>query len=146
MLNFLISHKDIVFKWLHVHRFALNVIGLLSFLTFIGTLILIPILLVKIPSDYFVRPEIVSTSTSKLYRVFRYIFIIIKNIFGIVFMLSGFIMLFLPGQGVLTILIGLSLMNFTGKRNLERKIVQKQSMHSAINWIRAKAGKELLLV
>jgi len=47
----------------------------------------------------------------------------------------------LPGQGVLTILIGFTLVNFPRKRALERRIIQNQAVHKAINWIRAKARK-----
>jgi UPF0716 family protein affecting phage T7 exclusion len=71
-------------------------------------------------------------------RIFSVIF---KNLLGAVFIVTGFIMLFIPGQGVLTILIGLTLVNFPKKRALERRIIRQEKMHQAVNWIRAKAGK-----
>jgi hypothetical protein len=42
---------------------------------------------------------------------------------------------------VITVLIGLTLINFPGKRDLEIKIIQQESVHKVVNWIRAKAGK-----
>jgi len=44
-----------------------------------------------------------------------------------------------PGQGILTILIGLSLLDFPGKRNLELKLIRLRTVRKAINWIRARA-------
>ena len=55
-------------------------------------------------------------------------------------------MLFLPGQGVLTILIGLSLLEFPGKRRLEAKIVGQPTVLSTINNMRAKFGKPPLIL
>ena len=51
-------------------------------------------------------------------------------------------MLILPGQGILTILIGLFLMNFPGKFKLERKLIAMPKVLKSLNWIRTKAGKE----
>jgi hypothetical protein len=53
-------------------------------------------------------------------------------------------MLLLPGQGILTILIGLMLLDFPGKRRLERRLVQQPSVWRAINWMRAKAHQPAL--
>jgi len=46
-----------------------------------------------------------------------------------------------PGPGVVTILIGLSLMSFPGKRKLEMRILRAGPVLSGINWMRAKAGR-----
>jgi hypothetical protein len=67
-----------------------------------------------------------------------------KNLLGLVFVLAGVAMLVLPGQGILTILIGLMLMNFPGKRGLEQRLVQQPSVWRAINWIRSKAHQPAL--
>ena len=53
----------------------------------------------------------------------------------------GIVMLALPGQGVLTVLIGISLTNFPGKYALERKLVSQPSVFNAINWLRKRSGK-----
>jgi hypothetical protein len=58
-----------------------------------------------------------------------------------VFVLAGFAMLFLPGQGLLTILIGVSLMDFPKKRVLEAKMVGQPTLLGVINSMRHKFGK-----
>ena len=53
-------------------------------------------------------------------------------------------MLALPGQGVLTILAGLALLDFPGKRALELKILKRPSILGAVNWLRERRGREPL--
>ena len=55
-------------------------------------------------------------------------------------------MLVLPGQGILTILIGLSLVEFPGKRRLEAKLVGQATVLSTINKMRAKFNKPPLIL
>jgi hypothetical protein len=69
---------------------------------------------------------------------------ILKNIVGWAFILAGIAMLVLPGQGILTILIGVSLANFPGKYALERRLVRKPAVARTLNRIREKAGKPRL--
>jgi hypothetical protein len=56
------------------------------------------------------------------------------------------VLLLLPGQGILTLLIGISLLDFPGKRQLEKRIARERHVLKAINWIRAKAGRPPLEV
>ena len=63
---------------------------------------------------------------------------VIKNMVGIVLMLSGLAMLVLPGQGLLTLFIGLSLVSFPGKPFLIRKLVRQKQVIQSINWLRRK--------
>jgi hypothetical protein len=49
-----------------------------------------------------------------------------------------------PGQGVLTILVGLLFLDFPGKFALERRLVQVKPVQAAIAWMRAKAGRSPL--
>ena len=53
-------------------------------------------------------------------------------------------MLVLPGQGLLTIVTGLILINYPGKYKLEKKLVAMPSVFKALNWIRDKANKPRL--
>jgi hypothetical protein len=77
--------------------------------------------------------------------VIRFLILIIKNIFGMVLLLAGISMLVLPGQGILTIMMGLVLLNFPGKRRFERWLIRKQSILRALNWLRRRAGHAPLL-
>jgi uncharacterized membrane protein len=78
--------------------------------------------------------------------VLRVIGLIIKNILGMVFFLAGFLMLFLPGQGLLTMLIGISFMDFPNKRRLEARIVGQRTIFSAINTMRRRFDKPPLIL
>jgi hypothetical protein len=111
-----------------------------SAIGFVGSLIAIPMILVRLPSDYF------DTRTPRHcmkdhHPALRLSGLIIKNIVGIVFLLAGFAMLFLPGQGLLTMLIGISLMDFPGKRQLEAKMVGQPTLLGIINGMRRKFDK-----
>jgi UPF0716 family protein affecting phage T7 exclusion len=64
-----------------------------------------------------------------------------KNLCGTVLVLAGVAMLVLPGQGILTIVVGLLLIDFPGKFALEQKLVRRSSVLSAMNWIRTKAHR-----
>lgn len=65
-----------------------------------------------------------------------------KMIVGVSFLLIGLVMLVLPGQGLITILIGISLLPFPGKNKMEKNILSRKSVRSSLNWIRIKANKE----
>jgi UPF0716 family protein affecting phage T7 exclusion len=67
---------------------------------------------------------------------------IAKIIVGVCLVLGGLLMLVLPGQGLITILIGLSLIPFPGKNTMEQKLLSRNSVRSTLNWIRVKANKE----
>ncbi len=50
-------------------------------------------------------------------------------------------MLFLPGQGLLTMLLGILFIDFPGKHRLEQKLIQHPKILRTINTFREKAGK-----
>jgi UPF0716 family protein affecting phage T7 exclusion len=60
---------------------------------------------------------------------------------GFVLLIAGIIMLITPGQGVISIVLGLFLMEFPGKRNLELKLINNDATFKTLNWLRSKAGK-----
>jgi hypothetical protein len=120
--------------------------GAVSMLTFVGTLIVIPFLVVRIPTDYFIRDRRHQISMRDQLSIPRLLGLVLKNIIGLIFILAGFAMLVLPGQGVLTILLGIMLMNFPGKLALELHIAQQPTVLRAINWMRQRANHPPLLV
>ena len=111
-----------------------------SVIGFIGSLIAIPLILVRLPADYF------DTRTPRHWMkdhhpLLRLVGLVVKNLIGAVFLLAGFAMLFLPGQGLLTMLIGISLMDFPRKRELEAKMVGQPTLLGGINMMRQKFHK-----
>ena len=69
----------------------------------------------------------------------------LKTILGLLLILAGIGMLVLPGQGLVTVAIGLSFLEFPGKRHLLRTIVFRGGVVKPLNRIREKAGKEPFL-
>ena len=111
-----------------------------SVIGFIGSLIAIPLILVRLPADYF-DTRIPRHWMKDHHPLLRLMGLIVKNIVGAVFLLAGFAMLFLPGQGLLTMLIGISLMDFPRKRELEAKMVGQPTLLGVINTMRQKFHK-----
>jgi hypothetical protein len=67
-----------------------------------------------------------------------------KNVLGGVLIVAGLLMLLVPGQGLLTIAVGLVLTDFPGKFRLERWLMRRRSVWRSINWLRRRAGREPL--
>ena len=135
-----------MFEWFYNNETLLWWLLVASFITFITTLIAVPVILARLPEDYFSLPDRHRMPWSNRHPVLRIPLILVKNMMGIMFVLAGLLMLALPGQGILTIIIGLALMGFPGKYHAERWIVSRHSVLRLINWIRRKAAKPPLIV
>jgi hypothetical protein len=117
----------------------------LSIVFFVGTLIAIPFILVRLPADYF-DVRVPRPWMENHHPVLRLVGHIVKNAVGAIFLFAGFLMLFLPGQGVLTMLIGISMLDFPGKRKVEAKLIGQPTVLSVINNMRGKFGKPPLIL
>ena len=111
-----------------------------SVIGFIGSLVAIPLILVRLPADYF-DTRAPRDWMKDHHPVLRLLGVVVKNVVGVVFFLVGFAMLFLPGQGLLTMLIGVSLIDFPRKRQLEAKMVGQPTLLGVINAMRRKFDK-----
>lgn len=111
-----------------------------SIIGFIGSLIAIPWILVRLPSDYF-DLRVPRHWMKDHHPVLRMLGLIIKNAVGALFVAVGFLMLFLPGQGLLTMLIGISLLDFPYKRRLEARIIGQPAILNVVNSMRHKFHK-----
>lgn len=107
----------------------------------------IGIVMVKIPENYF------STHYQQDFLpgspwIVRWGAVIAKNIFGVFLVILGIILSLpgVPGQGVLTILLGLIMLDIPGKRPLEARIIKRPTILAAINNLRAKYDKPPLLL
>jgi len=135
-----------ILEWVRIHEIALWWIGTLSMATFVGTLIIIPILVVRIPADYFKHEKQKPDHFYRRYSFMRILVLVLKNLLGLIFIIAGLAMLLLPGQGIITILIGIMMLNFPGKLAMEQRIVQQPTVLRAINWMRTKANRPVLEV
>jgi hypothetical protein len=116
---------------------------ILSIVTIIASLASVSILLISLPSDYFSRKKRGSRIRNPILRL---LLRLLKNVCGIVFLIGGFIMLFTPGQGILSLLVGVILCDFPGKRRVERKIIERPLVLSTINRIRARYNRPLIVL
>ena len=131
--NLFIDYYDFFF-WL----------GIVSSIIFIASLLSVGWLVSLIPSDYFINRK---DSKFKLnYPAAWIVSIIIKNIFGYILILGGILMLILPGQGLITIFIGLMLSNYPGKYSIEKRIIATPKILKTINWLRKKSDEPPLIV
>jgi hypothetical protein len=66
-----------------------------------------------------------------------------KNVAGLFMLVAGFIMALpgVPGQGILTMIIGLTLVDFPGKLGLERRLIGRPAVLGRLNRLRARFGR-----
>jgi hypothetical protein len=97
--------------------------------------------IVQLPADYFSREKRPPLSRWEQHPMLRPLYLIAKNILGFVLIIAGIAMLVLPGQGLLTIVVGVVLMNFPGKFRLERWLATRRPVWHSLNWLRRKARR-----
>lgn len=116
--------------WLTTAGIALALISLLA----------IPGLVIIMPRDYFVAPQRPHRPGGPGIWLLRGL----RNGFALVLIGAGLLMLILPGQGLLTLLLGVVVSTFPGKYRLERWLVRWPGVFRSLNWMRARAGRPLL--
>ena len=124
------------------HKPALQWLTFLSGIFFVGSLVAVPWLVAKMPADYFVRSSEEQADFRHQHPVVAMAWRILRNLLGGVLLLAGVAMLVLPGQGLLTILLGIMLIDFPGKRRLEIFLIRRPSIHRVVRWIRRRAGRD----
>ena len=115
--------------------------------TFAASLAVISFILVKLPAAYFQRSHSRSFWVDR-HRFLRWAGLIAKNALGFVLVLLGILMSIpgIPGQGILTILLGIMLLDLPGKRRLEYKILKQPRVMEKINRLRHKFSKPPLVL
>jgi len=111
-----------------------------SLLSAVATLLTIPWAVARLPEDYFHHKHRENWSGFRRAPAIALVFGVVKNLVGAVLLVLGIVMLFIPGQGLLTILVGLLLMNFPGKYRLERWLVERPGVLRSLNWLRKRQG------
>jgi len=123
-----------------VATIMMGAIVIISILFWIGTLIGVPLVVINLPADYLTNED-AATLTHRLPDAWRYPYIIVKNIFGVIFILAGLAMLLLPGQGLLTLVLGIALISFPGKHRLIQRVLGRRRILSMLNRWRARAHR-----
>ncbi|MDH3493106.1 MAG: hypothetical protein OEM82_06110 [Acidobacteriota bacterium] len=107
----------------------------------------IGIVMVKIPENYFSSHYQQDFMPGSPWIV-RWGAVIVKNVVGILLIILGILLSLpgVPGQGILTILLGLIMLDIPGKRPLEAKIIKRPNVLSAINNLRERYDKPPLVM
>ena len=111
-----------------------------SLLTLLGTVLLLPVLVARLPQDYFFR-ERRPPRPHTGHWLLRYALLIVKNLLGMVLLVAGLAMLVFPGPGIVTMLAAFALLNVPGKYHLERWLVSRPQVRAAITLMRERAGR-----
>ena len=127
--------------WFSDHPGVLIGLGASSILIFIISILGISWFVAQIPEDYFLSSKRKPSKWQEQKPILRLAVLFGKNIIGVSLIIGGLLMLVLPGQGLLSIVTGLLLINYPGKYKLEQKLVAIPSVFRALNWIRVKANK-----
>ena len=113
-----------------------------SILLFVLSLIGLPVFLTRMPPDFFSRPQRRRLKLAELRRPFWFVVLRgLKNLLGGVLFLVGLLMLFMPGQGLLTVFAALFLLDFPGKKRFQRWIITRPAIHRPINALRRRVGR-----
>ena len=128
-------------SWLREHEAIIVWLVTASGALFIATLIAVPIIVIRLPADYFAHGRREAPPWGEAHPVVHVILVVLKNAAGAVFVLVGLLMLLAPGQGLLTMVIGLVLLDFPGKYRLERWAMSHRFVLRPINWLRRRARR-----
>ena len=133
----LLSEFVLAWTWQHI------LIGALIFVaSFLFNLGIVSLILVKLPADHFSKNR-----KTKFWAgpkpALHAAKVIGKNLLGVVLVALGIVLSLpgVPGQGLLTILLGVMLLDFPGRHRLEQKLLSKPSIVNTINRLRGRFGK-----
>ena len=119
----------------------------LFLLSFTVSTALVSFALVKLPADYFHSSHAREFWEDKS-RAVRWSGLILKNLIGLVLIVLGVVMSLpgVPGPGIVTILLGLVMMDIPGKRPFETRLVRRPAVLQSINRLRARFDKPPLVL
>ena len=116
------------------HKPLAITLAVISVAMFVGSLLAVPFLIARAPRDFFATEEQPTTRHPALK--------LLKNLAGGVLVLAGVAMLLLPGQGILTLIVGLALVDIPGKHALLVRMAKRPGAMRALNYVRKRAGRE----
>ena len=137
------SISEKIISWSSMNSDLLFLLGSLSIFILIISVFMMVLIISFLPEDYFKSENrnLISSVQNSRYPLLKLLVLITKNFFGILLLLSGVLMLVLPGQGILTIITGLVFIDYPGKYKFERKLLRQKGVINSINWIRSRLRK-----
>ena len=142
------SISEKIISWLSMNSDLLFLLGSLSIFILIISVFMMVLIISFLPEDYFKSENrnLISSVQNSRYPLLKLLVLITKNFFGVLLLLSGILMLVLPGQGILTIITSLVFMDYPGKYKFERKLLRQKGVINSINWIRSRLSKPSLKI
>ena len=140
----MIDFLDVLARRVGLAGAGVGTVLLVFVVTCVASLAVVTFFVVRIPVDYFSagrRPPAGPVGISLALAI-------LKNLAGVALVLVGIVLSLpgIPGQGILTILVGLMLTDLPGMRRLERALARRRGVRRALDTIRAKFGREPLKV
>jgi hypothetical protein len=119
--------------WIEWHHLGLAVLVWVALTA--GSVAIVARIVVRLPEDHFVREPAARTPWTARR--------IVRNLVGLVIIAIGLALSIpgVPGQGLLTILVGLFLVDFPRRRQLERALARRAGVIPALNSLRARFGR-----
>jgi hypothetical protein len=102
--------------------------------------------LVALPADFFCRPASPSPPSRSIMSI-RWATRIVKNAAGASIVLLGVPLALpgIPGPGLVLMLVGIALLDFPGKRQLQHRLISRPRVLRSINSLRARFGRPPLI-
>lgn len=116
-------------------------LALVSLASIVLVAVAVPLVVIELPPDYFTRDQRAGFALWARHPLLRASVLAIKNVVALLFILVGLVLLFLPGQGMLTIIVGVLLLDFPGKYRFERWLMCRPRIQRLFNRLRGRAGK-----
>ena len=129
-----------IFGWLKTYGLLFTIISVASL---VGSILFCTLAIAYLPFDYFLSKKRESRIKQPVLRIALQC---LKNLLAVVLIIVGIIMFLTPGQGLLTILIGIIISDIPGKRRLEHRIIRSGTVFSAANFIRSRFKRPLFVV
>ena len=124
------SISEKIISWSSMNSDLLFLLGSLSIFILIISVFMMVLIISFLPEDYFKSENrnLISSVQNSRYPLLKLLVLITKNFFGVLLLLSGILMLVLPGQGILTIITGLVFIDYPGKYKFERKLLRQKGV------------------
>jgi hypothetical protein len=113
----------------------------------LGSIVVVGLLLVKLPPTYFCDSHPRDLWIDR-HPAIRWTALALKNLTGGLVLAIGIVMAMpgVPGPGLLVILIAITLLDFPGKRRLERRLIGRRRILELVNDLRQRCGKPPLIL
>ncbi|NOY25547.1 MAG: hypothetical protein GXP62_06705 [Oligoflexia bacterium] len=112
----------------------------LSLVLALTSLALVPALLVRLPVDFVTTPPPSLRQRVAAASLTGLLVLLLRNALGAFLVLLGVVMLFTPGQGVLTVVAGLALTDGPGRHRVIVWVLRKRMVARVVQRLRARRG------